>query len=314
MRRGPLFAAALMPLVLLATPSRAAEEPASLKSTLTLNQDLYEAGMPIRGELTVVNEGSGWAEIPDASHLARHLELRLGGGKVVKAQDPDRFGAAKTTALGPGGFVGFDFDARALFPLLEKPGEYLLAFAPPGALPAATVSLRILPAFDPNEDYRLSLTTPVGELVIDLFEKEAPVAVHNIVQLARTGFFDGAAIPKIQKGVALVIRGPITERHRIVPFEKTTAPLLAGTVVLEPAPPGRRRPGNFPKLIVLLGPQPDWQGKSTAVGQVVAGQEVLEKLSQVPTTGARSRTPFRPLRPLAVERAEVRVAEPASAD
>lgn len=281
-----------------------AADAGDVRTTLKLAQEVYEAGTPVRGELTLVNEGEGWAEIPDAAHLARRLELRAAGGKVIHPRDPDRFGAAKTTALGPGGFVGFAFDAAKLFPQLAQPGEYTLAFNPPGQLSAASAPIRILPAFDPNQDYRMRIVTPNGPIVIDLFEKEAPVAVHNVVQLARTGFFDGASIPKIQKGTALIIRGPVTERHRIVPFEKTNVPLLAGTVVLEPAPPGRR-PANYPKLIVLLGPKPDWQGRVTAVGQIVEGQEALDRLAAVPTTGPGGVPPFKPLQPVSVDKAEI---------
>lgn len=151
----------------------------------------------------------------------------------------------------------------------------------------------MLPAFDPAQAHRLSLKTDEGPVTIELFAKTAPVSVHNVVNLAHVGFYDGAEIARAEPGVMIAIRGPVEPRHRI-PFERTGTEYLAGTVLLEAAGPDEART-SMPNLIVLLGPAPALEGRYTAVGQVVEGLDALRKLAARPTTGKGGAPPFKPL-------------------
>ncbi|HHN74554.1 MAG TPA: hypothetical protein ENK10_04930 [Acidobacteria bacterium] len=256
------------------TATAAADSP--LTASLRMFQDVYEVGTVIRGELTVINPTEKWVDFDGAAELAGNLELVTADGKAISPTRPRRFGAARAKAIGPGGFVGLTFDAGMLFPRLGRPGDYTLRFAPPGA-PAQQASFKLIEAFSPTAAYRLTIETTVGPLTIALDPSEAPVAVHNVVNLARSGLYDGASIPRVEKGVAFKIRGPGAPRYRIRPQEKTSAALLAGTVLLEASPPG---PGafNLPHLIVLLGPRPEWQGKATVIGHLLGGAETLDQL------------------------------------
>ncbi|MDQ7008596.1 MAG: peptidylprolyl isomerase [Acidobacteriota bacterium] len=262
-------------LGLVSVPTPAASD-APLTASLRMFQDVYEVGTVIRGELTVINPTERWVEYSHGANLASNLELITADGKAISPTRPRRFGAAKAKSIGPGGFIGLTFDAGMLFPRLDKPGDYILRFGPQGA-PSQEVKFKLIEAFSPTADYRLLLETAVGPLRIALDTSEAPVAVHNIVNLARSGLYDGAKIPRVEKGVAFKIRGPASARYRIRPQEKTSAALLAGAVLLEASPPG---PGafNMPHLIVLLGPRPEWQGKATVIGHLVGGAETLDKL------------------------------------
>lgn len=263
--------------ILLVSLTAAAEEKPALTTTLKMLQGVYETGQVVRGELTLLNPSEGWVNVSDLSNPAESLRLVTEDGKTIKPRKPSRFGGAKTKAVGPGGFVGVTFDAGLLFPQLTKPGRYTLRFEKTG-FQTQQVPLTMIPAFSAAKKYRLLLTTSAGKIAIQLDPGAAPVAVHNIVSLARTGFYDGASIPKVEKGVALKIRGPVKRQHRIFPVETTKTTLLAGTVLVEPSGPGRAR-YNLPNLLILLGPKPEWQSAATAVGQVVAGSETLERLS-----------------------------------
>ena len=263
--------------ILVASLTVAAEKKPALSTTLKMFQGVYETGQVVRGELTLLNPSESWVDVSDISNPARDLRLVTEDGKTIEPRKPSRFGGAKTKAIGPGGFVGLTFDAGLLFPELTKPGRYTLRFEKAG-FQTRQVPFTMLPAFSARKKYKLLLTTPAGKIAIRLDPGAAPVAVHNIVNLARTGFYDGAVIPKIEKGVALKIRGPVERKHWISPVETTKTPLLAGTVLVEPSGPGRS-PHNLPNLLILLGPKPDWQSAATAIGQVVAGTETLQRLS-----------------------------------
>ena len=52
-------------------------------------------------------------------------------------------------------------------------------------------------AIDPNKKYTATLTTSRGEIVCELFAKEAPKTVNNFVFLARDKFYDGTVFHRV---------------------------------------------------------------------------------------------------------------------
>lgn len=300
----------LAPALIGAGAGEPSKEAAPVRAVLTLGQEVYETGAPLRAELVLTNTSPQWVSIPDASDLVKLLRLVTPEGKELAPTKPEQFGAAKTKDLGPGGFVGVTFDATMLFPALSQEGQYKLACRWPGG--GQEAAFRMIPAFDPKAKYFLDLATPDGDVGVELFARDAPVSVHNVVSLARTKFFDGANVVRIEPGVMLAIHGPVTAAHRITPFERTSTPYLAGAVLLD-AQGSERDRASFPDLIVLLAPAPALQGRYTVVGQVVSGLDVLQKLASRPTTGKDGNPPFRPLVTLAIPHATVREGRPAAA-
>ena len=52
-------------------------------------------------------------------------------------------------------------------------------------------------AIDSNKNYTATLVTSRGEIVCDLFAKDAPNTVNNFVFLAREGFYDGTSFHRV---------------------------------------------------------------------------------------------------------------------
>lgn len=101
------------------------------------------------------------------------------------------------------------------------------------------------------------------------------------------------------------IRGPMQPNvHRIVPVERTSRELLTGSVVLESSRPNEPA-ANFPTLLVLFSPKPEWQSKATWIGQVVESDEVLLRLASKPTTGENGTPAFKPVTPINIIRATI---------
>lgn len=298
-------------LVLSTSGSLAADPPpdvSRLRATIRMAQTSYEADQVIRGELTLENLQAGWSAIPPADALSRALTVVDAAGKVHEAVKPEQFAAVKAKELGPGGFVGIAFDAALLFPVLRQPGSYTLRFEAAGV--SASTPLRVIAGFDATRNYRLTLNTTSGEITIALDAAHAPVAARNIVNLARLGFFDGASIPVTQNGELVMVRGPVTAQHRIVPAELSREPVLAGAVVLEPSlQPGAPR-GSWPNLTLLLTPRPQLTGQAVVIGRVVSGIEVVGTISNSPNSGPQGQPPFSPLAPLFVRRATITEAVP----
>ncbi len=53
---------------------------------------------------------------------------------------------------------------------------------------------------DPNKKYTATFKTEHGDIVIDLFAKQAPTTVNNFVYLARDGFYDGTTFHRVING------------------------------------------------------------------------------------------------------------------
>src|SRR5256714_15398976 len=52
-------------------------------------------------------------------------------------------------------------------------------------------------AIDPNKKYTATFTTSRGQIVCELFAKEAPKTVNNFVFLARDKFYDGTLFHRV---------------------------------------------------------------------------------------------------------------------
>lgn len=143
------------------------------------------------------------------------------------------------------------------------------------------------------------ITTGFGELKVAFWPEVAPKTVENFKKLAREGFYDGTAFHRIIKG--FMIQGGC-------PYSKEGAKGMPGT-----GNPGYQIKAEFNKkshergvLSMARSANPDsagcqffichgnasfLDGQYTAFGKLIAGDEVLEKLANVPTTGSERSTP-----------------------
>jgi len=160
------------------------------------------------------------------------------------------------------------------------------AQAPPAAAP---------PAREPG--LYATIHTSSGDIVIQLFEKEAPKTVANFVDLAtgKKEWTDPATKEKTRKPL---FDG--TTFHRVIPFFMIQGGDPLGTGEGGPGyefqnedsdlrfdRPGRvamansGRDTNGCQFFITVAPQPHLNGGYTIFGQVVEGQDVAEKISEV---------------------------------
>ncbi len=53
---------------------------------------------------------------------------------------------------------------------------------------------------DPEKRYTATFKTEHGDIVVELFAKEAPITVNNFVFLAREGFYDNTTFHRVIRG------------------------------------------------------------------------------------------------------------------
>jgi peptidyl-prolyl cis-trans isomerase B (cyclophilin B) len=135
---------------------------------------------------------------------------------------------------------------------------------------------------DPNKSYKATFDTSQGEIVCDLFAKEAPNTVNNFVFLAREGFYDDTKFHRVIANF-MIQGGDPTATGRGGPGYKFEDELKAnphkhqvGSLSMANAGPNTNGSQFFITHIAT-----DWlDGKHTVFGQVRSGQNVVNAVKQ----------------------------------
>ena len=130
---------------------------------------------------------------------------------------------------------------------------------------------------------RVKFATSAGDIVIELFENEAPNTVANFVSLVEKGFYDGTPFHRVIGGF-MAQGGDPTGTGTGGPgyaiaceCEKPGARLhFRGTLSMAHA--GKDSGGS--QFFLTFGPTDHLNGRHTVFGRVIAGDDVLSKLTR----------------------------------
>ncbi len=131
---------------------------------------------------------------------------------------------------------------------------------------------------DPSRQYRATIRTAKGDLVLELFAGDAPITVNSFVFLAREGFYDGLTFHRVIPG--FMAQGGCPEgTGRGGPgyrFDDEITHHKHGTGALSMANSGPNTNGS--QFFITYAPQPHLDGKHTVFGRLIEGMDVLESL------------------------------------
>jgi peptidylprolyl isomerase len=161
-------------------------------------------------------------------------------------------------------------------------------------------------ALEQGTDYQARMTTNFGEIVVDLFEEEAPITVNNFVFLANEGFYQNVPIHRILSGFVIQSGDPTGTgtggpgyRFNDEPISRDYA---KGTLAMANAGPNTNGSQFFITLADLSGRLPK---AYTIFGTVVEGIEVVDRIAQVPVTQSPSGEASSPTEPVFIENIEI---------
>ena len=137
-------------------------------------------------------------------------------------------------------------------------------------------------SIDPAKKYSVTFDTSRGEIVCDLFAKDAPKTVNNFVFLARENFYDGTVFHRVIDNF-MIQGGDPTGSGRGGPgyrFEDETKGNPnkhdVGTLSMANAGPNTNGSQFFITHVVT-----NWlDGKHTVFGKVRKGQDVVNAVKQ----------------------------------
>lgn len=128
--------------------------------------------------------------------------------------------------------------------------------------------------------WKADVETPRGTFTIRLLGDAAPMTVMNFVDLAGKHFFNGVAIHRVVPDFVVQDGDPTGTGNGGPGYEirDENGPLEYGTGTVGMALAGRDTGGS--QWFVTHSPQPHLDGIYTIFGQVVSGQDVVERIEQ----------------------------------
>jgi cyclophilin family peptidyl-prolyl cis-trans isomerase len=132
-----------------------------------------------------------------------------------------------------------------------------------------------------------ALRTTEGVIVLELFDKDAPETVENFRKLAADGFYDGLTFHRIIRDFMVQAGcprgngtgGPGYEFDDEINDHK----LVRGSLAMANAGPNT----NGSQFFIVTADETPWlDGKHTVFGKVTGGEDVLDRLNEMPTAGA----------------------------
>lgn len=180
-------------------------------------------------------------------------------------------------------------------PLFLGPAAFMLLLvvgcnggSQPVDTPATPTPGREAPlSIDQNFRYVATIMTNQGSIEIELFPKEAPKTVNNFVTLSRNGFYNEVIFHRVIPNF-MIQGGDPTGTGTGGPGYTFEDEFHAGLRFDQPGLLAMANSGpntNGSQFFITTVPTPHLTGAHTIFGRVLEGQDVVEAISRVPTSG-----------------------------
>jgi peptidyl-prolyl cis-trans isomerase B (cyclophilin B) len=139
------------------------------------------------------------------------------------------------------------------------------------------------------KEYRVTLTTSVGKIEIDLQPQQAPETVRQFLSICQMGLYDHTAWHRIVRG-SFIQGGDLSTRRP--PLSAAEIEHVNRRLKLETGKPKHERGtvsmarsetlgSSETSFFICLTRQPTLDGKYTILGKVVSGMDVVQQISNV---------------------------------
>jgi len=131
-----------------------------------------------------------------------------------------------------------------------------------------------------GQSLRAVIETRKGAITIELFANDAPMTVENFIQLSRKGFFNGLTFHRVVPNFVVQAGDPRGDMEGGPDYqircEINRRPYGRGAVGM--ALSGKDTGGS--QFFITHSPQPHLDGGYTVFGQVIAGMDVVDRLTR----------------------------------
>ncbi|NTV31322.1 peptidylprolyl isomerase [candidate division WWE3 bacterium] len=157
---------------------------------------------------------------------------------------------------------------------------------------------------DANKKYQVTMKTSDGDMTIELFNKETPIAANNFAFLVKEGFYDGLSFHRIIKGFMIQGGDPSGDGTGGPGYEIKDEPVTRDYKrgVIAYANSGANTSGSQFFIMHADYPLPK---QYTIFGQVVSGLETIDKIADTPVEGNMYGEQSTPTEPVFIESARL---------
>ena len=164
------------------------------------------------------------------------------------------------------------------------------------------------------------IKTAAGEMVLEFWPDVAPKTVENFITLAKKGFYDGTAFHRIVKGFMIQGGDPKSKDAALeadwgtgdpgykIKAEFNDRKHVTGVISMARSANPDSAGSQF---FICLGEASFLDGKYTAFGKLIKGEDVLKKLGDTPVGTSRGGEESKPKERVNVESIKIVPAEPA---
>ena len=135
---------------------------------------------------------------------------------------------------------------------------------------------------DVNKTYIATIKTAKGDIVVELYPKDAPQHVNNFVFLARDGFYNGLTFHRVEPGFVIQGGDPLGNGTGgpgyTIPPEIKAKHTKGALAMARRGGPAQTTPSSGSQFYITLAATPFLDGQYTAFGQTIAGMDVVEKI------------------------------------
>jgi peptidyl-prolyl cis-trans isomerase B (cyclophilin B) len=191
-----------------------------------------------------------------------------------------------------------------------KTRSLLLALSLAAALPAAAQTPT--PSMNASNEEVAILSTDAGDMVVAFWPDVAPKTVENFKKLAKQGFYDGTAFHRVVKGFMIQGGDPLskTDDPRVgtggpgyqIKAEFNAKPHVRGVLSMARSSDPDSAGSQF---FICLADASFLNGKYTAFGQLIKGDDVLGKIGDTPTAMGGGGEKSRPVTRVGVKSVKV---------
>lgn len=164
------------------------------------------------------------------------------------------------------------------------------------------------------------ISTNQGDMVIKFWPDVAPKTVENFKKLAREGYFDGTAFHRIVKGFMIQGGDPLSKAEDDemvgtggpgykIKAEFNDKPHVRGVISMARSQHPDSAGSQF---FICLADARFLDRQYTAFGELVKGDDVLEKIGNTPTTSSRGGERSKPTQRVQVNSIKITSADAAS--
>ena len=166
-----------------------------------------------------------------------------------------------------------------------------------------TAAIVIAPAARAADKEVAVIKTAAGEMVVEFWPDKAPNTVANFIKLAKSGFYDGTAFHRIIKGFMIQGGDPLSKdpaqearwgtgsADEKIKAEFNDSKHDLGVISMARSASPDSASSQF---FLCLGPTPQLDGKYTAFGKLIKGEDVLKKLGDTPVATGGNGEPSKP--------------------